>query len=438
MAPNLFSKTARLDLAIRREPHWQKIGKGQALGYRRIDDQPGTWIGKWRFAATGERRSKSLGESDDVRPANGVGILDYDQAKRAAYRFFEEADREAAGGAETHQRSSLTVSRALDEYFEWREEGGGKGAKSVDSDRANMAAMVEPFPVADRKARSLGDLPLERLQKSHLEKLMSHLVRTPARTRTGRGAEQRYREAPTGDRKRARQATANRIWATLRAALNRAADRHGISDAAWRKIKPFRGAASARPRFLKDDESKRLVNSCEPDFRNLVLAGLLTGCRYGELAQFDYEDFDPDTKTVHVRTSKSGKPRDVALTIEGVKFFTQLRHRAAPGGPLLTKANGSRWQKSEQQRPMEDAWKAANIARATFHVLRHTYASRLVRNGTPLFYVVKQLGHSSTKMVEQHYGHLAPSDIAHRIERDFGELGVAELDSNVKDLKISA
>ena len=50
-----------------------------------------------------------------------------------------------------------------------------------------------------------------------------------------------------------------------------------------RRLKPFRQVDVARTRFLSVAEAKRLTNACDPDFRNLVMAGLCTGARFGEL-----------------------------------------------------------------------------------------------------------------------------------------------------------
>jgi site-specific recombinase XerD len=44
------------------------------------------------------------------------------------------------------------------------------------------------------------------------------------------------------------------------------------------------------------------------------------------------------------------------------------------------------------------------------HTLRHTFASRLVKEGTDLYAVSKLLGHKSIKMTER-YSHLAPSKL---------------------------
>jgi integrase len=51
----------------------------------------------------------------------------------------------------------------------------------------------------------------------------------------------------------------------------------------------------------------------------------------------------------------------------------------------------------------------------SFHALRHTWASLAAMNGVPLMVVAKNLGHVDTRMVEKHYGHLAPSYIAEAI-----------------------
>ena len=39
----------------------------------------------------------------------------------------------------------------------------------------------------------------------------------------------------------------------------------------------------AKIRYLSVEESTRLINAYSPEFRPLITAELLTGCRYGEL-----------------------------------------------------------------------------------------------------------------------------------------------------------
>jgi integrase len=86
----------------------------------------------------------------------------------------------------------------------------------------------------------------------------------------------------------------------------------------------------------------------------------------------------------------------------------------------------ARWGKSNQSRPLRKACAGAGIAPAvSFHVLRHTYASRLVRGGVPMAVIAAQLGHADSRMTERHYAHLAPSYVAAAVRAGCDALGVA-------------
>src|SRR5262245_62170906 len=111
----------------------------------------------------------------------------------------------------------------------------------------------------------------------------------------------------------------------LKAGLNRAWREGKISsDDAWRRVEPFKEADGARVRYLTIAESKRRLNASDPDFRRLAQAALAAGARYGELAALRASDFNPDSGTIHVRTSKSGKGRHIVLNDEGVALFKSL------------------------------------------------------------------------------------------------------------------
>ena len=93
----------------------------------------------------------------------------------------------------------------------------------------------------------------------------------------------------------------------------------------------------------------------------MIKAGLSTGCRYAELAALVAADLNPDAGTLHIKTSKSGKGRHVVLTEEGIEFFRGLAAGRSSQERLLVKADGGRWLKSHQHRPMRDACMRAKI-----------------------------------------------------------------------------
>jgi len=160
----------------------------------------------------------------------------------------------------------------------------------------------------------------------------------PARVHSGRldehgrlpvGYRQRVRP-PAEDEVRRRRVTANKTWALLRAALNRAFNDGKIaSNVAWRGIEKYKGVSTARGRFLSLDECQRLLNAAQGGFRDLIRAALLTGCRYSELGSLTVGDFQADAKTIRIKQSKTGSPRYVVLTSEGVQFFSQLLTRSS-------------------------------------------------------------------------------------------------------------
>jgi integrase len=277
---------------------------------------------------------------------------------------------------------------------------------------------------------ALGKLEVAKLTPARLRKWHEELAEQPARRRTRRGVKQRHRDASDDpDSMRARRATANRNLTVLKAALNHAWQGGQItgSDEAWRKVKPFRGADAARVRYLQIDECARLLNACEPDFRRIVRGALVTGARYGELCLADVRDFNADSASLLVRESKGGKPRWIPLDDEAADFLAGITAWRSPSEALFTRADGGRWGKSHQRRPLLEACKAARIEPAIgFHILRHTWASLRIMAGLPLMVAAQVLGHSDTRMVEKHYGHLAQSFIREAVRATALDLGPIE------------
>jgi integrase len=133
-----------------------------------------------------------------------------------------------------------------------------------------------------------------------------------------------------------------------------------------------------------------------------------------------------------VETSKSGRPRSVALTDEGAQLFQRLSTGRAGDKPLLARDDGSAWRSSHQLRRMEEASRAANISPAvSFHILRHTYASRLAMKGAPMAVIAAQLGHQDTRMTERHYAHLGPSYVSETVRALFDRYEMSAEAENV-------
>jgi len=410
---NLETRTARHRLPIRSEPYWRGLEKGFALGYRRRA-RGGTWLARRRDEA-GSYAEHRIGTTDDLQDADGVVILDYSQAQRAARQWWR-TERRREEGHDTPE-GPFTVKDAIDDYLKAYERRGGK---AVYDARRTVEAHILP---------SLGGITVAKLTARKITDWHHGLSEKRARARTRQGRKQNFRKVETGsDAIRKRRATANRILTVLKAALNHAWKAgHVASDDAWRRVKPFQAVETARVRYLSEAECVRLVNACEPAFRNLVRAALLTGCRYSELATMHVADFSADAGVVTVRESKAGKPRHVVLTNEGQRLFASLTAGKLGNDPIFMRRDGRTWDKSHQLRPMLEACHRAKIKPAvSFHVLRHTHGSTLAMRGVPMGVIAEQLGHADTRMTEKHYAHLAPSYVAYTIRAHFPTLGIGD------------
>jgi integrase len=428
----MTTRAARERLAVRHQPYWKGIDAGAAIGYRK-----GRTGGAWLVrvvdpAAGGGYRQSKLGSADDVLKSDGEKVLDFRKAETAARNWIARHHRIAAGlepEPVASPSAPYVVADAMSDYVADYLARGGKSPKTM---RAAIDAHILPV---------LGTLPVGRLTRERLTTWHRGLALAPARLRSRKG-QQRHRDATDDpDAPRRRRATANRVLTVLKAALNHAHSAATVTcpPDAWSAVKPFREADKAKVRYLLDDEITRLVNACPPDFRELVTAGLMTGCRYGELAAMRRADFDPDARTVTIGRSKSGRPRHVALTDEGRALFQSLTTgkagsarlferdqvvtQATRNGPAITKR--ASWRDTDQFRPIRAACLAAGISPPiSFHDLRHTYASRLAMRGVPMAVIAAQLGHSDTRMCEKHYAHLSPNYVAETVRRSFGTLGI--------------
>ena len=314
----LTTRAARERLAVRHQPYWRAIEAGAAIGYRK-GKTAGVWLVRIvdRTAGGGYRQHALPQRPDDALKADGAEVLDYRQAEAKARDWIARHHRVAAGlepESATGPAVPYIVANAMADYLA---DYAGRGGKAIRTTKAVAEAHIIP---------TLGKLPVGRLTRDKLKAWHRDLAATPARIRSKRG-ETRHREiGDDHDGARRRRSSANRVLTVLKAALNHArADGKVTCFAdAWAAVKPFREADKPKVRYLLDDEITRLVNACPPDFRALVAGALMTGCRYGELAALRAGDFDPQAGTVTIGRSKSGKPRHVALTDEGRRFFSQM------------------------------------------------------------------------------------------------------------------
>jgi integrase len=406
----LDSRTARLQLSKRSAPYWVTLTRGRALGYRK-GANGGTWLARYR-APTGERAQLALGAADDALDADTADVLSFSAAQSKARDWFAQLDRNAG-----RRPARYTVGDALDDYLH------NFTGKSVDKTRYTIERYLRP---------KLGDIEVIDLTTERLRQFQEELASARAVYRANRKGERKERPI-RGDVGRTQKATSNRVFTVLRAALNRAFAMGKVpDDRAWRRVKPYAKVSAPRIRYFTPPEIHRLIAHAPEWFRPLIQAALLTGGRWSELHKMRVRDVDLATGTIVFPETKSGRPRFVHLSDEGAQLFQSLCLGKPTSELVFVNQHGRPFGTSHQIRPMSQTCIAAGVEPAGFHILRHTYGSRLAMAGVPMAVIAEALGHADERITRRHYAHLCPSYIRDAVRAGLGDLGIVERKSALR------
>jgi integrase len=170
-----------------------------------------------------------------------------------------------------------------------------------------------------------------------------------------------------------------------------------------------------RERYLKQDEAALVLNEMKGASQQLYEIGLMslcTGMRAGEIFALKWGHCDFETGILHIADPKGGESRKTYMT-GAIRTMLEAKDKGAPGD-LVFKARGG-----DQIHKISRAFERAIIRlklndgiddrrqRVCFHTLRHTFASWLAIEGTPILTIKELLGHKSLAMTER-YAHLSP------------------------------
>lgn len=216
-----------------------------------------------------------------------------------------------------------------------------------------------------------------------------------------------------------------RLWLFKRMAVWAVAE--GLMNAnPWAKIKPRKKAKEIIKPFTQNEAVRILAGFEEsyPAWVQFTKFLFLSGCRISEAIglQWKHVDFQrgeicvceslsrqPGKNYERVRKStKTGSVRYLKINPELLKLFEQVSSDRRNSEELIFKnPTGTN---SIDCHNFRHRWKtvlaSVNVPYRRPHIIRHSFASHAIEQGTPLTGVAYLLGHSDTRMVAQTYGHL--------------------------------
>lgn len=276
------------------------------------------------------------------------------------------------------KRKKISTDNTIDKLFEYYYKHKKLHNKHIEEDKQQHYNHVSPF---------MGNIPIERLTDKHVRELQNKKAKTYS------------------------PKTVNNILALLNTIIEYAIknDRvHNIENVV-KKIQPLK-LDNAREKYLTLEEIQKLYKALEDDNELFIFTKLLlnTGARLQGVYNISYNDVDFTNKIITIKDFKTNSTYRSFLNSELSKL---LQTRFKENENQLFKRSQHQLQKLLRYK-LNDLFNK-NIDtddrknRVVVHTLRHTFASHLAINGTPIFTIQKLMNHKDIKSTMR-YAKLSP------------------------------
>jgi len=290
------------------------------------------------------------------------------------------------------RRGDVRFSDVIAEFNTSRK--GSVGAHTFDTDEANLRLHILP---------ALEKRPIGTIEASQMEDIYAQLLQTKARP------------------------TVKRVRDSAVSLFEYAKKRKYVTTNVAQEAKVPRGSGRVtdKVRPLSATKVSRLIDTTReshPEYANALEFLLLTGIRWGELAELRVGDLmDVPIPSINITRSKSDgyditapksrKSRRVPLLERAAEIAKEQRQAKQPGTLLFCAPSGGRLNAGNLKRAID--WPKI-ASRHRLHDLRHTAATNWIRYGMDVKMVSVWLGHSSSAVTHKVYaGWLgADSDLA--------------------------
>ena len=168
------------------------------------------------------------------------------------------------------------------------------------------------------------------------------------------------------------------------------------------------------PVVLSRQEIERLVDVIKnPKHRLMILLAYSSGLRVSEVVSLKVADINMDRLIIHLRATKGGKDRRTVLSKRLLPDIEQVIAGKENGEYVFGRSDGQKLTPRTAQKIFSVAARTADItSTATFHCLRHSFATHLLENGVDVRYVQELLGHRNIKTT-QIYTHVTDVSLRH-------------------------
>ena len=205
--------------------------------------------------------------------------------------------------------------------------------------------------------------------------------------------------------------TANRYLALIRAILRKA-----CNDWEWLdkipKIRLF-PEPKRRIRWLTPEQVKKLLSELPQHQQDMMIFALSTGLRQSNIINLEWSQLDLDRKVAWIHPDQAKARKAIHVPLNSVAMTVLLRQIGKHSSRVFTfRGNPIAWINTKA---WKHALKRAGIENFRWHDLRHTWASWLAQQGTPMN-VLQELGGWESEEMVRRYAHLSKPQLMQHAE----------------------
>lgn len=156
------------------------------------------------------------------------------------------------------------------------------------------------------------------------------------------------------------------------------------------------------PTVLSRSEVGRILESFKNAKHKLMVSlAYGSGLRVSEVISLKVQDLDFEELTVHIKQAKGQKDRISVMPESLTDSLKNLVAGKSGDDFVFASERGGKLTTRTAQKVFENALRDSGVKKeATFHSLRHSFATHLLENGTDVRYVQELLGHSNIRTTQ--------------------------------------
>ena len=158
------------------------------------------------------------------------------------------------------------------------------------------------------------------------------------------------------------------------------------------------------PVVLSREEVKQILQSTQNTKHRLLLSlAYGAGLRVSEVVALRVKDLDLRETTIHIKQAKGQKDRISILPKRLVNNLRNLTAGSSNNDFVFASERGGKLTTRTAQKIFENSLKKAYVRKsATFHSLRHSFATHLLENGVDVRYLQELLGHQNIRTTQRY------------------------------------